>query len=57
MLFDGTVQALGGSCRFGKGRICIGKPVKSMPELGTELVTEGQGARWCLNALCSKIPS
>ena len=35
-LADGTVQILGGSCRFGKGRVCIGKPVKSMPELGAE---------------------
>jgi hypothetical protein len=35
-LLSGTVQTLGGSCRFGKGRVCIGKPVKSMPELGAE---------------------
>ena len=32
----GTVHSLGGSCRFGKGRVCIGDPVKSMPEPGTE---------------------
>jgi hypothetical protein len=29
---DGTVQALGGSCRFGKGQIYIGDPVKAMIE-------------------------
>ena len=33
---DGTVQRSGGSCRFGKGRVRIGDPVKSMPKPGTE---------------------
>src|SRR5208337_3360872 len=33
---SGTVQTLGGSSRLGKGRVCIGKPVKSMPEPGAE---------------------
>src|SRR5215213_4373057 len=29
---DGTVQRSGGSCRFGKGRVSGGAPVKSMPK-------------------------
>jgi hypothetical protein len=33
---DSSVQTLGGSCRFGKGRICTGKAIKSMPEPGAE---------------------
>ena len=32
----GTVQRSGGSCRFGKGQVGIGDPVKSMPQPGTE---------------------
>jgi hypothetical protein len=32
----GTVQTLGGSCRFGKGWICTGDPVKPMPQPGPE---------------------
>jgi hypothetical protein len=27
---------IGGSCRFGKGRICTGDPVKPMPQPGPE---------------------
>jgi hypothetical protein len=33
---EGTVQALGGSCRFGKGRPGIGKTFKSLTEPGAE---------------------
>ena len=33
---NGTVQRSGGSCRFGKGQVGIGGPVKSMPNPGTE---------------------
>src|SRR3954447_22576716 len=32
----GTVQRSGGSCRFSKGRVRVGGPVKSMPNPGTE---------------------
>src|SRR5208283_5074250 len=32
----GTVQRSGGSCRFGKGLVCFGDPIKSMPKPGTE---------------------
>ena len=32
----GTVRRSGGSCCFGKGQVCIGDPVKSMPKPGTE---------------------
>jgi hypothetical protein len=32
----GTVHRSGGSCRFGKGQVGIGGPVKSMPNPGTE---------------------
>jgi hypothetical protein len=27
---------IGGSCRFGKGQVCVSDPIKSMPEPGTE---------------------
>src|SRR3954463_12955411 len=33
---NGTVQRSGGSCRFGKGQIDIGDPIKSMPKPSTE---------------------
>ncbi len=32
----GTAQTLGGSCRFSKGRVRVGSPIKSMPKPGTE---------------------
>src|SRR3954454_24851636 len=32
----GTVQRSGGSCRFGKGQVDIGDPIKSMPKPSTE---------------------
>ena len=32
----GTVQRSGGSCRFSKGRVCIGDPAKSMPKSSAE---------------------
>jgi hypothetical protein len=35
-LAGGTIQTFGGSCRLGKGRVCIADPVKSMPDSGTE---------------------
>ena len=35
-LVAGTVQRPGGSCRFGKGQVGVGYPVKSMPKPSTE---------------------
>ena len=35
-LLAGTVQRSGGSCRFGKGHICIADPVKPMTNSSTE---------------------
>jgi hypothetical protein len=31
----GDRPGVGGSCRFGKGEVCVGDPVKSVPEPGT----------------------
>src|SRR4051794_17391049 len=36
LMLKGTIQRSGGSCRFSKGQVGIGDPVKSMTEPGTE---------------------
>jgi hypothetical protein len=35
-MYERTVQRPGGTCRFGKGQVGIGDPVKSMAKPGTE---------------------